>query len=311
MSKLKQLLHFPGSNFIIPMFLVAFIYTFFPSVLELGVPFTGFFTTEATFLIVAILLFVSGLQTSLEDLIKVARSIGPILILKILLTGLVTFIWVKLGGNDGWLGISSLAICATLLSCNPGMYLVLLGEDISEVEESSFSMVNLLMLPALPLMLINITQSDGLHVPVLMPLIASLLPFLIGMVVGSLFPNSRQTYAPLSRLLIPFLAVTFGAKINLIDALHAGPAGLVVTALFYVLMVLPLYLFDKQWNKNNGRMALSMHSIAAFSMSIPPFVASFIPSFEPFIAPAISQLALGVIITSFLTPYLFEKLVKK
>lgn len=42
MTKLRQLTTFKGSNFLIPMFLTSVIYTFFPHLLNLGAPFSGF-----------------------------------------------------------------------------------------------------------------------------------------------------------------------------------------------------------------------------------------------------------------------------
>lgn len=308
MNKFKQMINFSGSNFLIPMFITALLYTFVPSVLTLGVPFSGFFTTQATFFIVAVLIFVSGVQTQLNNLPRVLKSMGTLLLLKILLTVVVVLIWKRLFPETGLFGITVLSLTPVLLSLNPGMYLTLLNRSgITEIEETAFSLVNLLMLPAIPLIILSL--GSPIEVSLWQPIFASIIPFILGLMIGHLFPSYRKQVAPLSMLLIPFLAVTFGAQLNLIDALRGGVSGLILTGLYYLLMVLPLTLFERQWNHNGGRMTLSMHSIATFSMSIPPYIAQYIPSFQSQINEAISQIAFGVIITSFLTPFLYDKFI--
>lgn len=126
----------------------------------------------------------------------------------------------------------------------------------------------------------------------LAPLVANLLPFILGIVIGMLYPGSRKLFRPLNMLLIPFLAVTFGAKINLLVALKSSLSGFILAILFYALMVLPLTWLDKVWNKQQGRMALSMSSIAAFSMSIPPFVSQYLQISDAEIGQSIGQIAL-------------------
>lgn len=207
---------------------------------------------------------------------------------------------------EGWLGMTAVTVCAVLMSCNPGMYLVLLGKNITESEESAFSVINLLMLPALPLLILSIGETQ---IDLVTPLIANVLPFVLGIVVGILYPNSRKMFRPLSMLLIPFLAVTFGAKINLLSALKSSISGFILALLFYLLMVLPLTLLDNVWNKHQGRMALSMSSIAAFTMSIPPFVSQYLPLTDGEIEQSIGQITFAVIISSFATPYLYSRFI--
>lgn len=305
---MKKYLNFPGSNFLIPMFLTAIVYTFVPDVLTLGYPFSGLFTQDATFFIISTLLIVSGIQTDLRKLPKLMTSIGTVIVIKIMIVLLVTQLWIVLFPISGVFQITALSIVSVLMSCNPGMYLVLLGEDITSIEKSGFSLVNLLMLPVLPLILISVGQSK---VDILIPILTSLLPFLIGIVIGELFPKSRNMFAPLSMLLIPFLAVTFGARINLLNAFHSIGSGIILLILFYLVLVFPLSKIDDILNDNGGRVSLSMHSVAAFSMSIPPFIATYIPEWQPYVSQSVTQIAFVVIISSFLTPFLYKKLITK
>lgn len=305
MKTIKKLTSFKGSNFLIPMFITSITYTFFPSILKIGTPFSEFFTTSTTFFIIGVLLFVSGVQTDIKKFSSVLSSVGSILIVKVILSIILTIIWSKIF-NIGPLGIAAVTICAIMMSCNPGMYLVLLGKNITEKEESGFSLVNLLMLPAIPLLILSIGRTE---VNWFMPLVANLLPFILGIFLGMAFPESKKSLRPLSMLLIPFLAITFGAKLNILVALKSAPAGFVLVIIYYVISVFPLALFDRAINKNRGRMAISMSSIAAFSMSIPAFVAPYLKLSESEVSTSISQIAFAVIISSFLTPIIFKKLV--
>lgn len=306
MNFIRKISHFKGSNFLIPMFLTSLVYTFYPDLLTIGAPFSGLFTSEATFFIIAVLLMVSGIQTDWKKYPSVLKSIGPVLLVKVAISAAVTLLWKAIFPVEGWLGMTVVTVCAVLMSCNPGMYLVLLGKNITEKEESAFSVINLLMLPALPLLILSIGESQ---IDLLAPLVANLLPFILGIVIGMLYPGSRKLFRPLNMLLIPFLAVTFGAKINLLVALKSSLSGFILAILFYALMVLPLTWLDKVWNKQQGRMALSMSSIAAFSMSIPPFVSQYLQISDAEIGQSIGQIAFAVIISSFATPYLFNQFI--
>ncbi|WP_407635927.1 2-keto-3-deoxygluconate permease [Streptococcus ictaluri] len=115
------------------------VYTFFPKLLQLRVPFSGLFSQETTFFIIAVLLLVSGIQTDLATYPKVIKAIGPVLLLKIAISLVVSLLFKALFPASGLLGISAVTVTAVLMSLNPGMYLVLLGKDISEMEESAFS----------------------------------------------------------------------------------------------------------------------------------------------------------------------------
>src|SRR3712207_4356277 len=118
------------------MFLTSIIYTFYPHLLKLGAPFSGLFSQDATFFIIAVLLMVSGIQTDLGKYPKVIKAIGPVLLLKIGIALLLTLAWKAFFPTTVFIGITVVTITAILMSLNPGMYLVLLGKDISEMEES-------------------------------------------------------------------------------------------------------------------------------------------------------------------------------
>lgn len=294
----------PGRNLLYPMLITSVFYTFFPSILTVGEPFSNFFESNTTLFLIGIVLFVSGSQIDYQSIPKVGKIILPLAIVKIGLALLLCILWNYLFEENQGFGLSVVTIISTIMSCNPGLYLALLGNNASEVEKGIFPILNILMLPAIPLFILSIGQEG---VSIIKPLVGNLLPVMIGIVVGNAFPPIKEMYKPLTSLLLPFLGISFGSKINLLTALESWSSGLLLTILFYIVAVLPLYFVDKKLNSNGGRISLGMGSVAAFSISVPTFISTYMPIKSEELSTSSTQIAFVVILTSIFTPILFSK----
>ena len=103
----------------------------------------------------------------------------------------------------------------------------------------------------------------------------------------------------------------FGAGINLFDAVKAGPQGVLIAIIFYLLTV-PVILFtERKLLKESGIVTLGISSIAGLSVSIPSLLAFAYPALTPYVAAGTAQIAFGVVITSVITPILAQKCAKK
>ncbi|MBS5939951.1 hypothetical protein E5347_13375 [Clostridium sartagoforme] len=78
------------------------------------------------------------------------------------------------------------------------------------------------------------------------------------------------------------MGICFGSSINFILALKAGVSGIILTAIFYLISLLPLLLIDRKIIKRPGYVSSTM-----------------------------SQIALASIITSIMTPMIIKYIVKK
>lgn len=101
---------------------------------------------------------------------------------------------------------------------------------------------------------------------------------------------------------------SFGASINLIEAVQSGLQGVIITIMFYVLMVPILLLVETKFIKTDGISSLAISSIAGMSVSVPFIISQTTPAIEPFVASATAQIAFDVVLSSIITPFLAKKL---
>lgn len=105
---------------------------------------------------------------------------------------------------------------------------------------------------------------------------------------------------------------SFGAGINLIDAVKdGGVGGFVISVVYYILMVPVILFVETKVLKESGISTLGISSIAGLSISIPSIIALADPSLVPFAGAATAQIAFGVVLTSIVTPIITQWYAKK
>ena len=144
-----------------------------------------------------------------------------------------------------------------------------------------------------------------------MPIIATVIPIVLGLIIGNLDRDMAKMFSSVLGPLTPFMGWAFGAGINLFDAVKAGPQGILITLMFYVLMLPVILFFETKVLKESGISALGISSIAGLSVSIPSILAFSSPELTPYVASGTAQIAFGVVITSIITPMLAQKFAKK
>ena len=110
MDILNNVKKVPGGLLLVPMFATALINTIAPEVLMIGNPTTEIFTSAGTMTIIGIILFIAGSQLKLNQLAMAIKRGGVFVLVKILIgfaTGAFVF---RIFGEDGFLGISALAL---------------------------------------------------------------------------------------------------------------------------------------------------------------------------------------------------------
>ena len=109
----------PGGMMVIPLIMGALINTIYPQILEIG----GFTTAIArgSNAILGVFLFCMGASMEFKTAPK-ALKVGLVQTLSKLLVGVVLGLLVsKLFGDNGFLGLSSLAVIAALTNTNGGL----------------------------------------------------------------------------------------------------------------------------------------------------------------------------------------------
>lgn len=173
---------------------------------------------------------------------------------------------------------------------------------------SAFGFVGLMCVPAYPMFVFSISQATQIDWT---PIISTLVPMLVGIAVGNLDRNMAKFLTPAIPVFMPFMGWAFGSGINLIDATKSGFQGVLLTIIFYIIILPALIYGERIINKGNGISALAMTSIAGMSVSVPSLIALSNTAYEPFTQSATAQVAFGVVISSIVTPFLAKKLADK
>ncbi len=306
---LKFMRKIPGGLLLVPMFISALINTLAPGFFaQFGGITEALLTPRGANYVVGLICFCSASMLDVKSLGKVLKKQGTLLLIKIILCLGLSTLFMKVFGLNGILGISAIAFTIAICSINPSMYLALVSEYGEARDKGAFGLTGLLCVPAFPIFVFSVTQGGSID---WMPIIATLIPIVLGLVIGNLDKDLAKLFGGMLGPLTPFMGWSFGAGINLISAVKAGPQGVIISIIFYLLMI-PLILFvETKILKESGISTLGISSIAGLSVSIPSIMAFANPEFTPYAADATAQIAFGVVLTSILTPVIAQRFAKK
>lgn len=296
----------PGGALLIPMLISALINTLFP---DLWTTIGG--TSMATFkggslVIVGIILFALGADTNIKMLGKCLQRNGVLILAKIVLALVCGFLFTTVFGMEGIMGISAVAFMACICSTNPGVYIGLMQDYGDQIDMGNVPLMTIISgVPLIPLLVLS--SAGGVSFDI-MSIITVLLPYVLGLVLGNLDPKLAKMYNPISNILLPFLGFNFGSSINLIAAAKAGVGGIILGVLFVAVNALVLITVDKAVNKRPGYAGAAMCSVAGFAVAVPSLLGE---AFAQYQAAAVSQVALCMVVSCILNPFITRAVVKK
>ena len=303
MKILKAVQSVPGGLMVVPMFVAAAINTVFPHALKIGGPTSGAFGVPGIMSVIGIILFVTGCRLELANLVPTLRRGAIMCVARVLIGFAVTWLVLHVFGMDGFLGISAVAIAAVMVSCNPGIYLALVTEFGDAADEAVYGLITIITVPATAIFIIGAAGGQGIDY---MSIASTLIPFILGVILGNIDPAIRKLMAPGVQIIQPFLGMCFGASVNLVAAAMAGLSGLLL-ALVFVLINAPLmFLIDRAVLRRPGFAGIATCTVAGISVAVPSMLGASNPAFAPYVAAATAQLALAMVITSFTVPWLVK-----
>lgn len=292
----------PGGLLLIPMLLAALMNTFLPNFFtNLGGVSEALFTTSGLNYVIGAACFCSGAGIDVKRLAIVFKKQGLLLVVKTIICLVVGFFYIQFFGMGGVFGISAIALITAICSTNPSLYLALEQDYGTQDDMNAFGLVGLFCVPAYPMLVFSIAQSTPVDWT---PILSTLVPIIFGMIVGNLDKKMADYLAPGVVVLTPFMGWVFGAGINLFDALQSGLQGILLTVVFYVLLVPILVIFEQRILHEDGVSSLAVSSIAGMSVSVPALIAFSAPEYAIYVESATAQIALGVVISSIVTPML-------
>jgi 2-keto-3-deoxygluconate permease len=291
----------PAGLMIVPLVLGCILYTFVPQILEIGTPFSAAFTSKGTMTLIGMILFFSGSQFKPSQVKITLKRGGTLALCKLLLGVGAGAAFFLLFGKEGVFGISSMAFVIAMTSLLPAFYIGLMDAYGDDIDRAAYGLLNLLSIPAVPICILSFENSGGLNY---MALLASVVPFLLGMLLGNLDPAIRRLFAPAGTICLPFLGFTLGTSINLMSCIYAFAEGLALTAVYLVVNNLPLLFVEKKLLHRRGHASSGFCGIAAMSLAVPAMLGELDPGFLPYVETAAAQIASAVVFSNILNPLL-------
>ncbi len=307
MKILKSMQRIPAGILNVPMIACAIVNTFFPSALHIGGATTALFST-GTMTVIGMMLFICGAQFKVADVIPTMKRGFVLFITKIIIGVVVSLVALQVFGADGIWGIPAIALVSAIATTNAGVYLAIANQHGDDVDRCAFGILNLVSVPAVPLLLMGLADGKGLDV---MIIVATLAPFLLGMLVGNLDPDLRKFLAPGGVIVLPFLGFCFGSVIDLRAVFSAGLSGLVLTALVLIINLPILLGVDRFILRRPGHAAAGVIPAAGAAVAVPMLYAANHPDYQQYVTTAAAQIAMAVVITALVTPFIANFLAKR
>lgn len=304
---LKYINKIPGGLMLIPMAIAAIINTVCPEILKIGNPTTAIFSSSGTMTIIGIMLVFTGIQFKSNQLILTLKRGGILVVAKVLISILFGIIIMASFGQDGILGVSTLALVVCIASCNPGIYIALMESYGDEIDIANFALLNLIGLPFIPICILGFAGGYGIDY---ISIIATLIPFFIGVLLGNIDPEIRNFTKQGMAVMIPFLGFCLGSSINLINAFSEVGLGLVLFVIYLIVNNIPMLALDKFILKQKGYASMAICCVAGLSVAVPSLMAEVDSSYMKYVDSATAQIAFVVIISTIFTPIIVKKLSK-
>lgn len=301
----------PAGNFIVPLILSMILFTFFPNLFRIGGVTESFLSADGSGFVIGMLCFASGTTIKLNDLKDLMRYQGSLILVKLVLSLILTVAFLYAFGLEGIWGISGLAFTATIISTNPAVYVALLNAFGREREAGIYPFAGLIALPIVPLIVLSVYVSGGLGGVNWWPVISVFVPLILGMILGNLDEGFTAIFSKCMPALLMMLGWTLGQGMDFIEAMKSGLPGVVMTVFFIIVTLPVMLLFETKVLKGEGYSAVAISTIAGVSTSTPAAVAAAIPELQPYVTSATAIILTGVVITSILSPFLAGRIAAK
>ena len=190
-------------------------------------------------------------------------------------------------------GLSTLAVVAAMNDTNGGLYMALMGQYGRPRDVGAYTIMTLESGPFLTMVTLGVA---GLSAFPWQTLVGSILPLLVGMLLGNLDREMRDFLSRAIPVMIPFFAFALGAGLDLSKVWQAGLLGLGLGVAVVVVTGIPLFLADRATG-GTGVAGVAAASTAGNAAAVPAIVAAANPAYAEAAAPATILVAACVVVT--------------
>jgi len=302
--KIKQNIEkIPGGLMLVPLFLGTLLKTLSPDVNKFFGGFTGSYLT-GTPVILFIFFFCIGTTIDLRTSGYIAKKgitllLGKVLFAALLGIGASYFLPVNGIQTGIFSGLSVLAIIASFNETNGGLYLALMTTLNRREDAAGFPFISIESGPFMTMVALGVA---GIATFPWQTLVSTLIPFALGIALGTLDKSFRTMFAPVVPALIPFFAFTLGFSLNFGMIIQSGLMGIIMGIVVVLLSGGILALIDRFITGSDGVAGWAASSTAGAAVAVPFAIAQVNPQFEPVAASATAIIATSVLVTAILTP---------
>ena len=292
----------PGGMMVVPLLIGALIATFFPGTPKFFGSFTGALFSGAL-TILAVFYVCMGASISFKATPYILKKGGTLLAVKVGIAIILGIVFGRFLGEAPvtagmFAGLSTLAIVAAMNDTNGGLYMALMGQYGRPRDVGAYTIMSLESGPFLTMITLGVA---GLSAFPWQTLVGSILPLMVGMLLGNLDREMRDFLSRAIPVMIPFFAFALGTGLDLTKVWQAGLLGLGLGVAVVVVTGIPLFFADRATG-GTGVAGVAAASTAGNAAAVPAIIAAANPAYAEAAPPATVLVAACVVVTAILVP---------
>ncbi len=200
--------------------------------------------------------------------------------------------------NDNLFGISAMVMLAACTGANNAMYAGLIGTT-TMAERGAVAITTLVVGPPVTMIVLGAAG----QAPIGWSLVGAILPIVVGIILGNLFPSFKKMMAPALSAVIVLVFFAMGSTMTFGQLINGGLPGILLGVICSVVFAIPVIAVDKLTG-GTGVAGAAISSCAGANVATPAAMASVNEALYggAVLATATAQVAACAIVTAILTP---------
>lgn len=287
----------PGATILVPLLLGCLLNTLFPSLFDTLGSFTLGMTKNGSSALVGAFLLIVGTTISFKSAPAAAARGAIIIIVKQVVVIAVALLVLATG--DNFCGLSAMVILAACTGANNAMYAGLMGTMGNEVERGAVAITTLVVGPPVTMIVLGAAG----QAPIGWTLVGAILPIVVGIILGNLFPSFKKMMAPALTGVIVLTFFAMGSSMTFGQLVAGGVPGILLGVICSVVFAIPTVLADRATG-GTGTAGAAISSCAGANVATPAAMANVNEALYggDVLALATAQVAACAIVTAILTP---------